>query len=55
MKKAFKTFGNISIGLTCISLDSQKERREVQNKYVENGQNIPKLGKRQNLKIQEIQ
>lgn len=52
MKKAFKTFGNISIGLTCISLDSQKERREVQNKYVENGQNIPK---RQKLKIQEIQ
>lgn len=48
MNKAFETCGNISIGLTCISLGSQK-KREMQNKYVNNGQNLPKFGKRQNF------
>lgn len=49
MNKSFETCGTISIGLTCISLDFQKEKREVQNKYANNGQILPIFGKRQNF------
>lgn len=48
MNKVSETCESISKGLICISLVSQKKRKNilVQNKYLNNGRNFPKFSER---------